>query len=93
MFSFPETPCWLRLPRACSFCCGAAGRSFPSWAWPTLPLRLLLIRFAIALSALVLLIPLLKFKRPKTGKPMLYAATTGLVLLGAYQIFICWRCK
>nr|BFE90645.1 hypothetical protein GCM10020185_11810 [Pseudomonas brassicacearum subsp. brassicacearum] len=48
----------------------------------------MLIRFAIALSALVLLIPLLKFKLPKTGKPMLYAATTGLVLLGAYQIFL-----
>jgi len=47
----------------------------------------LLIRFAIALSALVLLIPLLKFKLPKPGKPMLYAAATGLVLLGAYQIF------
>ncbi|CAN7515145.1 DMT family transporter [Pseudomonas brassicacearum] len=51
------------------------------------PFAFLLIRFAIALSALVLLIPLLKFKLPKIGKPMLYAATTGLVLLGAYQIF------
>ncbi|WP_339482680.1 MULTISPECIES: DMT family transporter [unclassified Pseudomonas] len=51
------------------------------------PFAFLLIRFAIALSALVLLIPLLKFKLPKTGKPMLYAATTGMVLLGAYQIF------
>ncbi|QKS82419.1 DMT family transporter [Pseudomonas bijieensis] len=51
------------------------------------PFAFLLIRFAIALFALVLLIPLLKFKLPKTGKPMLYAATTGLVLLGAYQIF------
>ena len=51
------------------------------------PFAFLLIRFAIALCALVLLIPLLKFKLPKTGKPMLYAVTTGLVLLGAYQIF------
>ncbi|WP_434571778.1 DMT family transporter [Pseudomonas sp. Z3-6] len=51
------------------------------------PFAFLLIRFAIALFALVLLIPLLKFKLPKTGKPMLYAVTTGLVLLGAYQIF------
>ncbi|OAB50400.1 DMT family transporter [Pseudomonas thivervalensis] len=51
------------------------------------PFAFLLIRFAIALFALVLLIPLLKFKLPKTGKPMLYAMTTGLVLLGAYQIF------
>ncbi|SDB41938.1 DMT family transporter [Pseudomonas sp. NFACC13-1] len=51
------------------------------------PFAFLLIRFAIALFALVLLIPVLKFKLPKTGKPMLYAVTTGLVLLGAYQIF------
>lgn len=51
------------------------------------PFAFLLIRFAIALFALVLLIPLLKFKLPRTGKPMLYAVTTGLVLLGAYQIF------
>ncbi|ALI06037.1 MULTISPECIES: DMT family transporter [Pseudomonas] len=51
------------------------------------PFAFLLIRFAIALFALVLLIPMLKFKLPKTGKPMLYAVTTGLVLLGAYQIF------
>ncbi|WP_434705324.1 DMT family transporter [Pseudomonas sp. Z1-12] len=51
------------------------------------PFAFLLIRFAIALFALVLLIPLLKLKLPKTGKPMLYAVITGLVLLGAYQIF------
>ena len=51
------------------------------------PFAFLLIRFAIALFALVLLIPLLKFKLPRAGKPMLYAVTTGLVLLGAYQIF------
>ncbi|WP_434561906.1 DMT family transporter [Pseudomonas sp. Z4-20] len=51
------------------------------------PFAFLLIRFAIALCALVLLIPLLKFKLPRAGKPMLYAAATGLVLLGAYQIF------
>lgn len=51
------------------------------------PFAFLLIRFAIALFALVLLIPLLKFKLPRTGKPMRYAVTTGLVLLGAYQIF------
>ncbi|MBC3365623.1 DMT family transporter [Pseudomonas sp. SWRI154] len=51
------------------------------------PFAFLLIRFAIALCALVLLIPLLKFKLPRPGKPMLYAAATGLVLLGAYQIF------
>ena len=51
------------------------------------PFAFLLIRSAIALFALVLLIPLLKLKLPKTGKPMRYAVTTGLVLLGAYQIF------
>ncbi|MBC3374289.1 DMT family transporter [Pseudomonas sp. SWRI92] len=51
------------------------------------PFAFLLIRFAIALCALVLLVPLLKFKLPRPGKPMLYAAVTGLVLLGAYQIF------
>lgn len=51
------------------------------------PFAFLLIRFAIALCALLLLIPMLKFKLPSTGKPMLYAAATGLVLLGAYQIF------
>ncbi|KGU84484.1 DMT family transporter [Pseudomonas mediterranea] len=51
------------------------------------PFAFLLIRFAIALCALVLLIPVFKFKLPKAGKPMIFAATTGLVLLGAYQIF------
>ncbi|AOE64482.1 DMT family transporter [Pseudomonas corrugata] len=51
------------------------------------PFAFLLIRFAIALCALVLLIPVFRFKLPKVGKPMIFAATTGLVLLGAYQIF------
>jgi len=51
------------------------------------PFAFLLIRFAIALCALVLLTPLFKFKLPRTGRPMLYAAATGVVLLGAYQIF------
>lgn len=31
--------------------------------------------------------PLLKFRRPRGGQPMLYAMATGVVLLGAYQIF------
>lgn len=44
-------------------------------------------RFAIALCGLVLLIPLLKLRLPRGRKPMLYAVATGLVLLGAYQIF------
>ena len=51
------------------------------------PFAFLLIRFAIALMGLVVLVPLLKLKLPRPGKPLLYAAATGLVLLGAYQIF------
>lgn len=51
------------------------------------PFAFLLVRFSIALLMLVLLIPLFKFKLPKAGKPLLYAGITGLVLLGAYQIF------
>lgn len=51
------------------------------------PFAFLLIRFAIALFALCLLMPLLKFRRPRGCKPMLYAMATGVVLLGAYQIF------
>lgn len=51
------------------------------------PFAFLLIRFAIALFALCLLVPLLRFRLPRGGKPMLYAMATGLVLLGAYQIF------
>ncbi|MGN8345798.1 DMT family transporter [Pseudomonas sp. SMV71] len=51
------------------------------------PFAFLLMRFAIALCALVLLIPVFRFKLPKAGKPMIYATITGLVLLGAYQIF------
>ncbi|QGH44030.1 DMT family transporter [Pseudomonas veronii] len=51
------------------------------------PLAFLLIRFAIALAGLVMLVPILKLKLPQPGKPLWYAATTGLVLLGAYQIF------
>src|SRR5450830_1315482 len=47
----------------------------------------LAVRFSIALLGLVVLVPLLKFKLPRMGKPLLYAAATGLVLLGAYQIF------
>src|SRR5450830_1309399 len=51
------------------------------------PFAFLLIRFAIALAGLVILVPILKLKLPQPGKPLLYAATTGLVLLGSYQIF------
>lgn len=51
------------------------------------PFAFLLIRFALALFALCLLMPLLKLRRPRGGQPMLYAMATGVVLLGAYQIF------
>lgn len=51
------------------------------------PFAFLLIRFALALFALCLLMSLLKFRRPRGGQPMLYAMATGVVLLGAYQIF------
>ncbi|UEL21766.1 DMT family transporter [Pseudomonas fluorescens] len=51
------------------------------------PFAFLLVRFAIALAGLVILVPILKLKLPGPGKPMLYAAATGLVLLGAYQVF------
>ena len=51
------------------------------------PFAFLLMRFAIALFALCLLAPLLKFRLPRGGKPTLYAMATGAVLLGAYQIF------
>lgn len=51
------------------------------------PFAFLLIRFAIALVGLVILVPVLRLHLPRPGKPMWYAAATGLVLLGAYQIF------
>ncbi|SDV01593.1 DMT family transporter [Pseudomonas mucidolens] len=51
------------------------------------PFAFLLIRFAIALAGLVILVPVLKLKLPRPGQPMRYAIATGLVLLGAYQIF------
>ena len=51
------------------------------------PFAFLLIRFAIALAGLVVLVPILKLRLPRPGKPLWYAVATGLVLLGAYQIF------
>jgi len=47
----------------------------------------LLCRFAIALVALLMLVPLLKLRLPTTRQGLGYAIATGLVLLGAYQIF------
>ncbi|WP_448723283.1 DMT family transporter [Pseudomonas farris] len=66
----------------------SSGAIFSKWGLAhASPFAFLLVRFAIALCGLVLLAPLLKLKLPKGGKPMLYAMATGVVLLGAYQIF------
>lgn len=66
----------------------SSGAIFSKWGLAhASPFAFLLIRFAIALCGLVLLAPLLKLKLPKGGKPMLFAIATGVVLLGAYQIF------
>ncbi|NWA00815.1 DMT family transporter [Pseudomonas gingeri] len=66
----------------------SSGAIFSKWGLAhASPFAFLLLRFSIALLGLLLLIPLLKFKLPRGGKPMLYAAATGMVLLGAYQIF------
>ncbi|MDD0977348.1 DMT family transporter [Pseudomonas fontis] len=51
------------------------------------PFAFLLIRFAIALSGLMLLGPLLKLEWPRGRGPLLQAIATGCVLLGAYQCF------
>ncbi len=64
------------------------GRSSAKWGLAhASPFAFLFIRFVIALCGLILLVPLLKLKLPKGGKPMLYAMATGVVLLGAYPIF------
>lgn len=66
----------------------SSGAIFSKWGLAhASPFAFLLIRFVIALCGLLLLAPLLKLKLPKGGKPMLYAIATGVVLLGAYQIF------
>lgn len=66
----------------------SSGAIFSKWGLAhASPFAFLLIRFGIALCGLVLLVPLLKLRLPKGGKPMLYAMATGVVLLGAYQIF------
>ncbi|MBV6750653.1 DMT family transporter [Pseudomonas chlororaphis] len=66
----------------------SSGAIFSKWGLAhASPFAFLLIRFSIALLGLVVLVPLLKLKLPRRGKPLLYAAATGLVLLGAYQIF------
>ena len=66
----------------------SSGAIFSKWGLAhASPFAFLVIRFAIALCGLVLLMPLLKLRLPRGCGPMLYAAATGLVLLGAYQIF------
>src|SRR5476649_2911736 len=66
----------------------SSGAIFSKWGLAhASPFAFLLIRFLLALVALAVLIPLLGYKLPQAGKPMLYAAATGAVLLGAYQIF------
>jgi drug/metabolite transporter (DMT)-like permease len=66
----------------------SSGAIFSKWGLAhAAPFAFLLVRFVIALCGLLLLVPLLKLKLPKGGRPMLYAMSTGIVLLGAYQIF------
>ncbi|WP_426111193.1 DMT family transporter [Pseudomonas sp. DSP3-2-2] len=66
----------------------SSGAIFSKWGLAhASPFAFLLIRFLLALVALAVLIPMLGYKLPATGKPLLYAAVTGAVLLGAYQIF------
>jgi drug/metabolite transporter (DMT)-like permease len=66
----------------------SSGAIFSKWGLAhASPFAFLLIRFLLALIALAVLIPMLGYKLPAAGKPLLYAAATGAVLLGAYQIF------
>lgn len=51
------------------------------------PFAFLLIRFLLALVALVLLGPLLKLRWPRERGAIIQALLTGGILLGAYQIF------
>ena len=66
----------------------SSGAIFSKWGLAhASPFAFLLIRFAIALLALVLIVPLMKFQLPRGVKGISYALATGVVLLGAYQIF------
>lgn len=66
----------------------SSGAIFSKWGLThASPFAFLLIRFAIALSALVVLIPLVKLQMPRGAKAIRYTVATGAVLLGAYQIF------
>ena len=66
----------------------SSGAIFSKWGLAhASPFAFLLVRFAIALFALVLLIPLMKLQMPRGAKAISYTLATGVVLLGAYQIF------
>ena len=66
----------------------SSGAIFSKWGLAhASPFAFLLIRFAIALSALAVLIPLMKLQMPCGANAIRYTVATGAVLLGAYQIF------
>nr|BFD40298.1 DMT family transporter [Pseudomonas sp. FFPRI_1] len=66
----------------------SSGAIFSKWGLDhASPFAFLLMRFAIALIGLVLLVPLLKLRLPRGRRAMGFAVATGLVLLGAYQVF------
>ena len=66
----------------------SSGAIFSKWGLAhASPFAFLLIRFLIALIGLAVCFPLLGYKLPTTRNALIYAAVTGSVLLGAYQIF------
>ena len=66
----------------------SSGAIFSKWGLAhASPFAFLLVRFAIALFALGLLIPLMKLQMPRGAKAISYTLATGVVLLGAYKIF------
>ena len=66
----------------------SSGAIFSKWGLAhASPFAFLLMRFAIAFMALLLIMPLMKFQMPRGASAVGYALATGVVLLGAYQIF------
>ena len=66
----------------------SSGAIFSKWGLAhASPFAFLLMRFAIAFMALLLIMPLMKFQMPRGSTAVGYALATGIVLLGAYQIF------
>ena len=66
----------------------SSGAIFSKWGLAhASPFAFLLMRFAIAFMALLLIMPLMKFQMPRGATAVGYALATGVVLLGAYQIF------